>query len=289
MSSQSKSFLSDIKKISTTSPTEVTIELNKPNVAILKVLSRDQLGIVPDGWTFDIKSSAPFIGTGPYNLVKIDASWFLVKNIFFKRNKIPIEKWRLIYFNDKNFSIPSTLPDVAPDITNSVLKQVYLNSEFKSHIYDVTPKFGFTQTTFWVHPTSELFQNSEKRKLAQAFLNEIIADYCTTSDCSRATGMIPLGIMGSLNQLPTIPPYKPNKVFQNIKIAAPAGIFNDLFSPKNIEKISRKYYVKIKLFLRSPGELKQMQSWNPDIVAGSWAGGFNDPTGFLSLLSGILG
>ena len=62
--SQSNNFLSAIDKIEPTSATNLVITLKEPNVAILKALTRDHLGVVPDGWTFDSKSDEPYVGSG---------------------------------------------------------------------------------------------------------------------------------------------------------------------------------------------------------------------------------
>lgn len=55
---QSSNFLKSIKEVKETAPYEVTMILSEANVAILKALSRDHLGIVPDGWTFDSNLSS---------------------------------------------------------------------------------------------------------------------------------------------------------------------------------------------------------------------------------------
>ena len=55
--SQSSGFLKDVVTITPGDDHQLTIKLERPRVAIFKVLSRDQLGIVPEGWTFDVNAS----------------------------------------------------------------------------------------------------------------------------------------------------------------------------------------------------------------------------------------
>ncbi len=287
--SQSKNFLNDIEEVKALSPNQVAISLKKGDVAILKILSRDQLGIVPNGWVFNTTSESPFVGTGPYILRKINSDWYLEKNSHYTRAEINIKKWKLIFFKDANFGIPQILPDLAPDITKGILEQIKLHPTFQDGAYEVSPKFGFTQTSFWIHPGSRIYKDAEKQRLSQKFVNAIVDDYCKEIGADRSTGMIPIGIQGSLSAPVAISKYEKSKLLEKLKIAAPAGIFSDMLSAQRISKIKEKYGVSIDVFFRSPGELKKMQEWKPDVVAGSWAGGYNDPTGFLSLLTGLLG
>ncbi len=63
---QSSNFLKSIKDVIANGENEIVVNLNEPNVAILKALTRDHLGIVPFGWKFDPTSDEPIIGSGAY-------------------------------------------------------------------------------------------------------------------------------------------------------------------------------------------------------------------------------
>ncbi|MBC7398041.1 MAG: hypothetical protein H7333_11410 [Bdellovibrionales bacterium] len=68
--SQSRDFLKDVLDVSETPFKKVAIQLSKPNPAVLKALTRDHLGILPNGWIFDAASDEPLIGCGPYPVVR---------------------------------------------------------------------------------------------------------------------------------------------------------------------------------------------------------------------------
>jgi len=287
--SQSKNFLSDVEIVEAIGDAEVRIRLKSGNVFILKALTRDQLGIVPEGWTFDVKSDKPYVATGPYALVRKEGQFFLEKNKHFKRYKVSVDTWRLSFFKDASFSMPDVLPDLVPVVTVGVFDKMKKNLSFSNGNFKVEKRLGFSQTSFWVHSESRLFADGSQRLLAQRFMNDLISDYVNERTLERSRGLIPVGIQGSLESVPKILSYTRKNGIKEIKIAAISGIFNDFLSDENIAIAHSKYGVKILKFMFSPAQFSEMHNWKPDIVAGSWAGGFNDPAGFLGLLNSLLG
>lgn len=286
--SQSKGFLSFISGISTLSSSKVRIQLKQKNVSILKALTRDQLGIVPNGWTFDTNSKRPYVGTGPYNLEKIGEFWFLIVNPLFTSFNVPVEKWKLVFYTDDKFTPPENIPDLLPSITASVLEKIKANHILDKEGFKLEVLLSFTQTSLWTDPRGQLYNSVEKRKEAQSFMNELIIDFVNSNNFQRSTGMIPIGIEGSLNVIPQIPEFK-RKHLREIRIASLGGIFAKYFTDEKIKQIKEKYGIRVLHQNFSFLELKSLGNWKADYIAGGWAGGFNDPSGFLGLLNVIFG
>lgn len=287
--SQSKYFLADIEDIKVTKKDEVTIFLKASNTSILKALTRDQLGIVPDGWTFNSQIANPFIGTGPYNLIKKNNDWFLESNKHYKRFSVPIAKWKLIFFKDSKMAMPDDIPSVVPVATAGALDLIKKSPLFLDKAYTISPILGFTQTSFWTHPKGQLYHDKKLRIKAQSLLNEMIEEFCKSNSLQRSTGLIPTGVQGSLDTTVKIDPMSKLGSLKKLKIASLAGNFAKLFSPENIEKIKHKYGISIEMKFFTFVEMAAIQDFEPDIITGSWAGGFNDPAGFLALLGPLLG
>jgi peptide/nickel transport system substrate-binding protein len=110
---QSSNFVRSIKEVKIKGESEIEITLTEPNVAILKALTRDHLGIVPEGWKFESASNEPIIGSGPYRLLRKNGKWFLVKNErYSKAAAIPISEWELVFFKNEALDLPEgVIPD----------------------------------------------------------------------------------------------------------------------------------------------------------------------------------
>ncbi len=288
-SSQSKNFLADIADIKSEKNGIVIVLLKNKNPAILKALTRDQLGIIPAGWSFDPKSNSPYIGTGPYNLKKHDNQWVLEANSYYQKAPVAIKKWRLLFYNDTNLNVSGEIPSVMPDTTGLTLDQIKKNPNFQANEYLIEPILGFTQSSFWFHPKGAFYKTPELRILGQKLLNEIVQNFCQQEGLVRSTGLIPKGIQGSLEAAMPIEQPQKSKTRIKMKVATRRGAFARLFSQENLKRIHEKYNLDIEVKFFEYGDMKAIQDFEPDVVTGNWAGGFNDPTGFLALLGPLLG
>lgn len=286
--SQSRHFLSDIESIQSNGKHELIINLKRPNVSILKALTRDQLGIQPKDWKFKADSEEPFVATGAYQLIRKQKDWYLVANPHYKKAKASIPEWKLIYFADKQFTVPEESPSLIAVATQGVLDQIKAKGSFSEKKMIVSPRLSFSQTSLWVHPKGTLYKDTLARKKVQAMLNASLNEFTQSKSLSRATGVVPTGIQGSLQELPqfTAPIKSP---VTKIKIAALKGVFSPFFSEDQVRKLKDQFGLEVTVQFFTPLELKDIQNTSPDIITGSWAGGFNDPAGFLALLNQFLG
>ena len=175
-----------------------------------------------------------------------------------------------------------------PSITASILDRVKSNPRLEKEGFKVEIRLGFNQTSFWADPRGSLYNNLEKRLICQSFLNELIQDNVGSQNFQRASGMIPVGIEGSLQKMPAIPAFKKG-LLKEIRIASLGGAFARYLTDEKISQIKEKYGVQVYHRNFSFLELNELSDWKADIIGGSWAGGFNDPTGFLGLLNVIFG
>lgn len=103
-----------------------------------------------------------------------------------------------------------------------------------------------------------------------------------------ATGMIPIGIQGHLPQRPTAQTAtKPSKKL-SITLAYLPGVFGDFVSDSDTISIFIQNNIELHTIPFNPQTISSLKEKMPDIVTGSWAGGFNDPVGFLGLLNVLL-
>lgn len=288
--SQSAQFLKDVLSIKATTANTIQIKLAKKNPAILKALTRDQLGIVPKDWKFDPHSNEPFIGSGPYRAVKEDGTWFLVANEHFNgKHPAVVKKFQLIFYQDIDFKIPlGSLPDIIPDLSERALGDITSNSHFKDEKYKIQNKLSFTQTSFWIYPTSALYKSEKDRIWVASVLNKAILDFAKKRHYTLATGMIPVGIQGHLPQRPLLQTAtKPNKKI-SITLAYLPGVFGEFISDSGTINVFSQSNIELNAVSFNPQTISSLKDKMPDIVTGSWAGGFNDPVGFLGLLNVLL-
>lgn len=284
--SQSASFLSDVTSIKKINETRVKITLKEANSAILKVLSRDQLGIVPNGWRFEATSIEPIIGTGAYKLVQDkNKVWFLEQNKYSKI-KGGVFKWEIVKFNDFKNSLPAKTPDLFGSITNTLLDR--LNEENRISEHKIEQRFSYSQTSFWFHPKSRFASDKMRDDRGQVvkILNSLIKKYAESRNLKLATGPIPVGVPGHSDVRENYEEIPKNSKSYKIKLAYLSPIFDSflLFAAKSKDEINLE--IEAKAF--TPSNLNEIKNFQPDIVTGSWAGGFYDPMGFLPLTKMIL-
>lgn len=288
--SQSSNFLLSVASIETPTDDVLVIKMKEPNVSILKALSRDQVGIVPKGWGFEKESNEPIIGTGPYRLVKDGGHWFLKKNVKFpSQEKIEIPSWKLIYFADTQMNVPSTeIPDYVPGASASIKESIFKlkGSEALKSIEQIS----YAQTSAWWHPYGESFSDTEKQSRAMNFVEAVFEQASKSLGFERATGVIPKGVAGHLLNAD----FKPDKSVkvkksQKLKLAFVAATFDDMISKVDVQKLGKEYAFEVEVLKVSPTELSSLPGKKPDVVFAGWAGGFNDPEGFIALLPTFIG
>lgn len=288
---QSSNFLKSVKEIKETSPYEVTLILSEANVAILKALSRDHLGIVPDGWTFDEKSDEPYIGSGPYRLKRIDGGWFFVKNEkHAKANLISVPKWELVYFlDDTAIGIGKEIPDYVPMASQPIFDELAKISKEKGIAIQSKEQTSFVQTSIWWHPNGKHYQSNEMKTQMMAFLDELIELKAKKLNFQRATGIVPVGISGYLPDRVKFEKPEKEQTRKTVMSIAVVGAFDFAFEGDEVKKLADSYGLEINIINIKPVDLGTISSKKPDVVMAAWAGGFNDPEGFLPLLSQLLG
>lgn len=290
-SSQSKSFLDSVKNIKAVSDDMLMIELNRPDVSILKALSRDQLGIVPKGWKFDKTKSTPFVGAGAYNLEKIGNDWFFIANKYFSDYRlVDIKKAKIIFYKDDGFSVDlKQMADIVPLINKKTLDNLKAENKKLLQECSVAEEMTFSQSSAWWNPKSKFFEDREVRARVLKFLDELFILQASEKN-KLATGFIPIGVMGHLQKRISLDPVKSKFRDLNIRISTTRGIFEELFSSKSFIEKSKSNHINFSIQYINPSIAKQMhEEFKPDITIGSWGGGFNDPTGFLGPLEEDLG
>lgn len=290
--SQSSVFLKDITGISKVDSMTIEIVLERPNPSILKALTRDQLGILPNGWQFDSSSSEPFIGTGPYRAIKMQDGWHLIANENYNGFRpAKIRGFKLIFYLDDKFTVPPEgLPDVLPNIPERAIAAVRSNPNFLKDRFQEHTSSSFTQTTFWMHPKSQLSDDKHLRLTVMRALDTAITKYGDKRSLNLATGMIPIGVQGHLTERPVLPSATTTlKELKKIKLAYMPGTFGEFVHHSETRALFLAAGIDLELVAASALNLSAIADMAPDVVTGSWAGGFNDPVGFIGLLDQLLG
>lgn len=288
--SQSRNFLTSVESITSDGPEKVTIKLKEPNVAILKALTRDHLGIVPEGWVFDPKSDEPIIGSGAYRLIRKQGKWLLTLNDNFPgKGKVSVSLWELVFFKSEGSGvIGAGLPDYAPLVTQQGRDD--LEAEFKKEglPVEIKEQLSFVQTSLWWYPYGQHYRSATHKARAMSFLRDLVEVRCKDTKCQRATGIVPVGIAGFLpDPLKISSPEKPGEKIK-LHFAGMGILFDFLFEGKTAKELASKHNIEFEFYTFTPADLKSLTTKKPDVVMGSWAGGFNDPEGFLPLLNQLL-
>lgn len=291
--SQSHPLLANIKSISTRGEHEIEIKMRQPQVAILKILSRDHLGIVPYGWSFNKQSNEPFIGCGPYRLVRKDSDWTYVKNKRYPDEKnIKETEWRIIFLpqNPEELARIETLPDFAPSITQTELDVLVKNKKYSKKTFLIKPRMSFIQTLAWWNPKSK---NTKEKEKTMFIVREMIKRRRESLNYPTSFGLIPYGISGHL-QNEINPEKKPSYFYSKsmktkestIKILVPSRLKNEIIDIDLVSKLELKFNVKIEFIIEGDFNKKQINDF--DVIINRWAGGFNDPEGFLPILNQVM-
>jgi MarR-like DNA-binding transcriptional regulator SgrR of sgrS sRNA len=289
--SQSSAFFRAVSKLETPNESTLILILKYADVSLVKVLSRDHLGIVPNGWEFNEKSSTPFIGSGPYNLTKVDGKWYLESSMFYKnQNEINIKKVELVYFKDDSYNIDyNSFPEIVPLISKKNFEEY---KSIKSEIAKectTAEEMTFSQSSAWWNPHSKYFKDKKIRSIVLSFLDEQFRIFAKNKNLKLATGFIPVGIMGHLPERLLM---KDESEITNlkIKVSSSSAIFKEIFSSEQFLNEMKKRGIEfIFKSISAINVRKDHEEFKPDITIGSWGGGFNDPTGFLGPLEEDLG
>lgn len=290
--SQSSNFISTITTVEAPSADLLVIHLKEPNVSILKALSRDQLGVVPSGWSFDKNSSEPIIGSGPYRLLKQGNNWNLEVNPKYpSASAIAIREWQLQFFADQELNVPTTgnLPDYVPGATLSTKTSMQKVDEIKK--LKSVSQISYGQTSAWWHPHGAHFKSETMKSRAMGMIEDLLDKGCKKLDFERATGVIPKGVAGHLStaEAPKIAAPKTQSKLEILRLAVVAATFDDLLKGTDVQGIAKEHGFKIEIVKISPAEISKVAEKKPDIIFAGWAGGFNDPEGFIALLPTFLG
>lgn len=289
---QSSNFLKSIKEVKDTAPYEITMILSEANVAILKALSRDHLGIVPDGWVFDSKSNEPYIGSGPYRLKKSGSKWYFEKNEKHARAAhITVPKWELVYFaDDATLSVGRDIPDYVPMASQPIFEELTKLSKEKNIPLQSKEQTSFVQTSLWWHPKGKHYASGEMKSRMMAFLDELVEMKTKKLSFQRATGIVPVGISGYLPERVRFEKPEIQKTTKKeVLSVAVVGAFDFVFEGDEVKKLAESYGLEVNVINVKPIDIGTISSKKPDVVMAAWAGGFNDPEGFLPLLNQLLG
>lgn len=290
---QSSNFVRAIKEVKIKSNLEVEIVLSEPNVSILKALTRDHLGILPEGWKYDSASDEPIIGSGPYRLKRKGSKWLLVKNERFTKTSVSVPEWELVFYKNEAFDLPDgVLPDYVPVATNLVVDELKALAAKQKVSLTTEEQFGFAQTSLWWYPHGAHYRSEDIKSKAMNFLNELVEKKTEEKKLQRATGIVPVGVAGFLPE-PMKFDWKSQPQSHNPKtklsFAGLGNAFAFLFEGETAKQLAAKYGIEIEFFTFTPSELTTIKNRKPDVLMASWAGGFNDPEGFLPLLNQVLG
>lgn len=288
--SQSSNFLSSIQEVKILNDHKIEIKLKDPNVAILKALSRDQVGIVPENWNFDKKSNEALIGTGPYRLLKLNDKWhFVVNELYPNSSSIVIKNWELLYFTGQGIDIPQNeIPDFVPCATQAIKDSVLKLNNTKA--FEVFDQVSFAQTSAWWHPSGANYDSREIQNRAMDFIEYAFQKGSEVLKQRRATGVIPKGVSGHTTESKlSVNKPKINQKKTNLRIAYSGSMFDEFIKQVDLKKIAKEFNFDLEVVRLEITDLPKISENKPDMVFGAWAGGFNDPEGFIALLSGFLG
>lgn len=278
--SQSSNLLTTIKEINILSEYKVEIVVSEKRVSLIKALSREQLGILPHNWIFDKNSSEPYIGSGDYRLVKEGDEW-LLKLIHPAPGKVKV--WKLILGDLSDLLKMSDLPTYAPVVMENIYKELIKKSKVKE--YHIGELNSFTQSSAW------LLKGKNVSLKKMSVINEFFEKISKKIEANRVTGVIPKGIPGYLTSspLPGLPKVEKFNKEETINISVLAFMFNEINHEDIILDILNKYNVRIKLFSVTVQSLQnELEKNQSDLIVARWGGGFNDPEGFLAILSRVL-
>lgn len=294
--SQSFPLLQNIRSIEASGEASVVVVLDHPQVSIFKILSRDHLGIMPSDHSFSLSSPEPFIGSGPYRLVKEAGGWTYIKNPRYRRAAaVSIPRWKIA-------PVPSAIedldkipdfPDYVPAVRQGVIDILKKNPRFRPADFDVHPRFGFSQVTGWWNPHSQDYADETSRHVQMGALRMLFARRRTARGLPTAFGLIPRGVSGHLEREIPFPDLTRQDVEKaaarrrgvtEIRVGVPARLKDEIFAPGDVRAVETALGVRF-IVAERPGYAIPRSS--VDIIIDSWAGGFNDPEGFIPIITDI--
>jgi hypothetical protein len=287
--SQSYNYLRVIKSIEVVNSSTIKFHLHNKYVPFLLTLSRDQLGIVPKNWSFDNNSVEPYIGTGPYRIVKDNKNWFLVVNPKYRnKTEIKIPKWRIDIIDTSTNKLPESPSDLYFLLPNLVKDQIFKKFPSLKTSHLDTKSFSFVQYSFWW--LQEHFNNytATEKKQIREYLYLLSDSIVSKVGGNISTGIIPAGIAGSLLSRPNFKKIDESKQI-SLKISVPQILFELLNNElkNNPHLIDQK--IKLELHSYSLNEISKIKESNSQLALISYAGGFYDPEGYLSVLPSMIG
>lgn len=295
--SNSYSLLDNMSRISAVDGLTVDIRLYRPQVAFIKILTWDHFGITPAKWRFSKDSAEPFIGTGPYRLVRSGTGWSFVKN---ERHRdttaVTIPKWDVVFvppsISDLD-KIPA-LPDYAPALRGPILDLLKRNPRFDASIYQVRPRFGYSQMLAWWNPHAAAYQSPLDRRIKMGAIRMLLNRRRSALKLPAAYGLIPQGVAGHMVGTVPFPDLRLSDVqaaaesspkIKTIRVGVPARLKDDVFEPEDVAAIEKMLGVRFEVVIRQ--DFNSSPS-NADIVINIWSGSFNDPEGFIPIITGMM-
>lgn len=294
--SHSYSLLNNIRRIKAVDEKTVEIRLGRPQVAIFKILSWDQYGILPAKWRFSKDSKEPYTGSGPYRLIKRGEGWAFVPNDrYHDKAALKITDWDLVFVPP---SIPDleripVLPDYAPALRGPIIDLLKKNPRFDPALYEIRPRFGFSQILAWWNPHSPVYQSAAARHVKMGALRMLFERRRSALKLPAAFGLIPYGVTAHLVSAIPFEPLRKADVAaveaktagtRIIRVGVPVRLRGDVFSLDDVAAVEKLLDVKFDIIER-PGY--DSPKSDVDIVIDIWAGGFNDPEGFIPIITDI--
>jgi hypothetical protein len=256
---------------------------------------------LPKGWTLDLASAEPFIGTGPYRIIREQKDWYLVKNKNYlgtetnptqSADNSAVEKWKILFNNDFTQDVDKlTIPDFMPVVVG---EQISALNKFPQKIdshHVVLDQTSFLQSTAWWIQESEADLIGDAQKIKMQALAELLESARIVSGNGRATGVVPKGVAGHIPE--SVNPPKPIQLtaFKNKQIFK-VGVYQSVKKvfdlSKDLKNIESKYNLEFK-FVTSPGDPAILRESKVDAVVVAYFGGFNDPQGFTFMLEKVVG
>ena len=283
--SQSKFFLQDIDTIEIINEQYLTVNLKRPNNSLLQAFSRDQLGILPDGWQFKPESDEPLIGSGPYRLVRREESWHFIWNENYPEDRgNRVAEWKVLQSSD--LSEPAYLPFVLQAEVKTIATKLSLKKRgFK-------PQTSYVQCSYWwFEANGESIDDHERLKIMST-VDDLVGRSIHRLGAEAATGLVPCGIPGSLKDRPTIEnePKEDNVTSSPIRIAIPGHMLAEHRDFDDVEATAKKTGYQIEFHTYDLAKFEQeMVRIKPHVLALRFAGAFKDPVGFIGIAGKLLG
>ena len=289
--SQSKPYLQCIEKINVKSKTEIEFVLNEAQPALIKALSRDHLGVLPKGWAFNKQSNEPYTGTGPYRAVKQHDGWHYILNSHY-RNKttLLIPNWKILLSDEPETEISEgIIPDYMPFSASIVTSRFYALPEKIKDKYLVAEQNHFAQLSAWWYPHGNNFMNEQFKVNTMCAMKKYLRRRAEAKGLKSTTGVIPVGVAGYLPAaVNDLPGCKNSSEIIEIKVAVVRKDLLNVEDAATAADFLKNENVKFSFFPFDAPQMHRLKETKPDVVTGSWAGGFNDPQGFLPILSNLL-